>query len=72
MKEIKWNKLKKEKLKFAIQDENNKLVGNFEVPKDLNVRKLKSIILNKTNKPFFFDFNEINELSIKDYLQRFD
>ena len=72
MLKIKWNMEKKVPLTFTLQDENDKSVSEYKVPKDLDVRTLKSIILNKSNKPFFFEFKEINDLRIEDYLKRFD
>ena len=48
------------------------MVGEYKVPKDLKVRTLKAIILNKCNKPFFLDFKKINNLRIEEYLKWYD
>ena len=43
----KWKTEKKAFITIKVNDENNELVGEFKVPKDLKVRTFKSIILNK-------------------------
>ena len=42
----------------------------FDAPSDISVEKFKSIILNKTKKPFFFDFKIDHDKKIEELLKK--
>ena len=42
----------------------------FDVPSDISVEKFKSIVLNKTIKPFYFDFKIDHDKKIEELLKK--